>query len=118
MELGVVEIKKCPVCGSEERFVDKLSKEEKEKGRIRQEIFHATRIFRDQVHDKVMSDNFPFGSSVPSYEVWLDVCLGYPDKPCGNIYAVRMVVGTATKAPAPAPERSKHQQFPINLKGG
>jgi len=99
MENGVILIDKCPVCGSKRRFVEELAKTEKEEGRMRRGLGFCTHIIRDSVVDREMVNQMPYGTEIPLYEVWMDICLGYPDKPCGNIYAVKIVKDTATKKP-------------------
>lgn len=97
MENGVIEIKQCPVCGSTRRYVEEMTKREIEDGRVRPGARFCTHIFRNNVLDQSKANELPFGAQIPVYEVWVDVCLGYPDKPCGCIYAVKLKTGTATK---------------------
>lgn len=99
MEDTVILFKQCPLCGSTMRYIEELVKQEKEAGHLRPEAQFCARVIRDSVVDNEMAKQFPFGTKVPVYEIWEDVCLGYPDKPCGNIYAVKLMTGTATKKP-------------------
>ena len=97
MELGVIEIKQCPVCVSTKRYVEEMTKQAKEDGVVSPGSEYSTHIFRNTVPGRGHHDQLPLGAKIWVYEVWMDVCLGYPDKPCGNLYAVKLVTGTATK---------------------
>ena len=87
----------CPVCGSKERFCESLANEVKEKGWMRQECNFYAEIWQGAVYDKSWAHKIPIGSNVPAFYVYLDVCMGFPDKPCGCVYAVKLERGTGTK---------------------
>jgi len=87
----------CPVCGSKERFCESLAKEVKEKGWMRPEMNFYAQIWQGAVSDDLWVHKIPIGSKVPSYHIYVDVCMGFPGKPCGCIYAVKLERGVGMK---------------------
>lgn len=87
----------CPVCGSKERFCESMANEVKLKGWMRQECNFYAQIWQGPVYEKAMAHMIPIGSKVPAYYVYLDVCMGFPDKPCGCVYAVKLERGAGIK---------------------
>ena len=80
----------CPVCGSTERFCTPLAQWMKDKGWMRPETNYYPQIWQSAVYDKTFLAKIPIGSKVPAYHIYVGVCMGYPGKPCGCIYAAKI----------------------------
>ena len=81
---------KCPVCGSTDRLCGPLAQEMKDKGWMRPEFNYYPQIWQAAVYDQTSLHKIPIGSTVPAYHVYVGICMGYPNKPCGCIYAVKI----------------------------
>lgn len=86
---------KCPCCGSEERFLEDMGKELKERGLAREEWDSHLDVRRGVVVDQQKEATIPIGSEVPTFGIVTDICLK-----CGCIYAT-VLVRQNTKKPAP-----------------
>jgi len=80
----------CPVCGSTERLCDPFVQEMKDKGWMRPEFNYYPQIWQSAVYDKTLLHKIPIGSTVPAYHIYVGVCMGWPNRPCGCIYAVKI----------------------------
>ena len=103
------EFKKCPACGSEERFFESLSKELKDKGFARPEWNMCLDMKQGAVVDPQKEVVIPIGSEVPGYLFKTDICLN-----CGTIYAVVLQSGPVKKSIAPVqfvPNRAQRRQM-------
>ncbi len=76
------EFKKCPACGSENRFLEELGNELKERGLAREEWIMHLDVREGHVVDQVKEAAIPIGSDVPAFGIITDVCMD-----CGCIYA-------------------------------
>lgn len=87
----VAEIDKCPICGSPNRFAGSVAEEEIKKGVFPEGVKFGLVQPRGRVLDpkRVVLPE----SKVPIISALFDVCLGYPGKPCGCVYAVRLLRG-------------------------
>ena len=100
----VIEFKNWPACGSAgPTFVESLANEVKARGMMRPEYNFYAQIFPVGVKYGVVRDAHPaqeakvmIGSTFPVYRILTDVCLGTPEKPCGCIFA-RKVIRTDAK---------------------
>ena len=77
------EFKKCPACGSENRFLEELGNELKERGLAREEWIMHLDVREGHVVDQVKEAAIPIGSDVPAFGIITDVCMD-----CGCIYAI------------------------------
>ncbi len=114
MELNkFTEFKRCPNCGSENRFGESLAKELKDKGWAGDDFTYCLGIYTTPVVDKRFDSKIPIGSSVPVMIVHTDTCTD-----CGTIYAVRIGRSEAKKSLAPAqpmPNRMQRRHNGNNL---
>lgn len=97
----VQEIPVCPVCGSDRRFFESIGEELKQRGLLSDDTESYYEMKAGAVGSKGMIAKLVIGASVPAFGVGTDICLGYPDKPCGNIYAVRIERTNVKKSLAP-----------------
>ena len=81
---------KCPVCGSTDRLCAPLAQEMKDKGWMRPEFNYYPQIWQSAVYDQTLLGKIPIGSTVPAYHIYVGVCMGWPNRPCGCIYAVKI----------------------------
>ena len=95
------EFKKCPCCGSEERFLEKLGEELKERGLARKEWTMHLDVKEGKVVDQATENAIPIGSMVPGFGIITDICVD-----CGCIYA-----GTLQRRDV------KKELPPVNLEG-
>jgi len=77
------EFKKCPCCGSEDRFLEQLADEVKERGLAREEWQFHFQIVEGVVVDQTKEVTIPIGSEMPGYGIMTDICME-----CGCIYAI------------------------------
>ncbi len=91
------EFKKCPQCGSDQRFGEQLTNEIKDKGWAREEFEFCLQIYQSVVVDQTQQAKIPIGSKVPGLTVHTDVCME-----CGTIYATKIMRIEATKSITPA----------------
>lgn len=89
---------KCPCCGSEDRFLEQLGKELRERGLAREEWNFHLEVKEGVVLDKTKEAAIPIGSEVPGYGLMTDICMD-----CGCIYAVDLTRNDVKKAIAPVP---------------
>lgn len=89
----VEEIDKCPICGSPNRFAGSVAEEQVKRGVFPEDVKFGLVQPRGKVFDPSRVDKLPIESKVPVIAALFDVCLGYPDKPCGCVYAVRLLRG-------------------------
>jgi len=87
---------KCPQCGSEERFLEQLGQELKERGLARPEWSFHMDVREGLVIDQTKEAAIPIGSEVPSYGFKTDICMD-----CGCMYAVDITRGDIKKPPPP-----------------
>lgn len=73
---------KCPVCESEDRFLEQLGNELKERGLARPEWNMRWDFRQGVVVDQQKSAATPIGSELPGFEVATDICMN-----CGCVYA-------------------------------
>lgn len=105
----IVEVDKCPVCGSPNRFAGKVAEEMVERGVFREDLKFGLVQPRGRVFDPDRVEKMLPESTVPVISALFDVCLGYPDTPCGCVYAVRLLRGEAPaqeEVEKPAPGRN------------
>ena len=88
---------KCPCCGSEDRFLEQLGDEMKERGLAREEWAFHMDVREGVVVDQTKAESIPIGSEVPTFALMTDICIE-----CGCIYAVDLTRGDVKK-PAPSP---------------
>ncbi len=86
----IMEVTSCPVCGSKERYIEKLAKEELELKHMLPGGVPSLTVIEGNVKDPRALSSLPLGTTFPCYAVITDVCLGYPNKPCGTIYATQI----------------------------
>ena len=89
---------KCPCCGSEDRFLELLGQEMKDRGLAREEWNFHLDVKQGIVTDKTKEAAIPIGSEVPIYGFTTDICMN-----CGCIYAIDISRSNAKKSIAPAP---------------
>ena len=80
------DFKQCPNCGSDQRFMEQLGQELKDRKLAGEE----TNIYFSQASGTLMDGRkaafMPIGIMLPGFQVATDICMD-----CGTIYAVRMV---------------------------
>lgn len=115
------EFNKCPCCGSEDRFLEQLGNELKDRGLAREEWQFHLDIKQGVAVDPTKEAAIPIGSEIPGYGLITDVCMD-----CGCIYAIDLTRMDAKKSIAPQPiippnraqrrrdERAGPTQFGIN----
>lgn len=91
------EFKKCPCCGSEDRFLEQLGNELKARGLAREEWNFHLDVKQGVVLDRTKEAAIPIGSEVPGYGIMTDICMN-----CGCIYAVDITRNDVKKSIAPA----------------
>jgi hypothetical protein len=76
----------CPVCGSDARFFEGITKKLIEKGFARPEAQYCLHSLQGVVTDQAKEQSIPIGSEVPAgYVVKTDICIN-----CGAIYAIEL----------------------------
>ncbi len=88
---------KCPCCGSEDRFLEQLGNELKERGLAREEWNFHMDVKEGVVIDQTKEASIPIGSEVPVFGFITDICMD-----CGCMYAVDLT-RKDIKKPAPPP---------------
>jgi len=94
------EFKKCPACGSENRFFESLAKELKERGIARKEWNFALDSKQGVVTDPQMVAGVPIGSELPGWSFETDIC-----SECGTVYATKLERLKAHRSFEPSPHR-------------
>lgn len=89
---------KCPCCGSEDRFLEQLGNELKERGLAREEWNFHMDVRQGHVVDPNKEDAIPIGSEVPGYGFKTDICMD-----CGCVYAIDIKRSDVKKTIAPVP---------------
>ena len=92
------EFTKCPCCGSEDRFLEQLGNELKDRGLAREEWNMHYDIRQGVVLDQTKEAAIPIGSEVPGYGIMTDICMD-----CGCIYAIDLTRSDVKKSIAPLP---------------
>lgn len=87
---------KCPACGSEDRFLEQLGNELKERKLARDEWKMSWDFRQGVVIDQQKAAGIPIGSELPGYIVATDICMN-----CGCVYATSLtrVSGKISLAP-------------------
>ena len=88
---------KCPCCGSEDRFLEQLGNELKDRGLARDEWNFHLDIRQGVVVDQTKEAAIPIGSEVPGFGLMTDICMD-----CGCIYAIDLTRNDVKKSIAPA----------------
>ncbi len=88
---------KCPCCESENRFLEQLGDELKERGLARQEWNFHMDVKQGVVIDQTKEAAIPIGSELPSYGFITDICMD-----CGCIYAIDLTRLDVKKSLPPA----------------
>ena len=99
---------KCPCCGSEDRFLEKLGDELKERGLTRDDWKFHLDVRKGVVVDKTKEAAIPIGSEVPEYGLITDICMD-----CGCLYAVDITRSNVKKSiapPQPIPPQNRSQR--------
>jgi len=99
---------KCPCCGGEDRFMEKLGEELKAKGMAREEWNFHLDIKQGVVIDSAMANSIPIGSEVPGYGFMTDICMD-----CGCIYAIDLLRNDAKSRidlTSPMPNRGQRRR--------
>ena len=89
---------KCPCCGSEDRFLEQLGNELKERGLARKEWAMHLDVRQGVVVDETKEAAIPIGSEIPAFGLITDICME-----CGCIYAIDITRTNVKKSIAPAP---------------
>lgn len=111
-----VEFNSCPVCGSSERLIEKAYLNEVKQGKAPPSSSVSAQQLTTYLHDPSKAI-----FSVPIVVSQFDICLGWPDKPCGNYYCVRadkidaqVTQKIKPKSPGPGPDTD----FPFQINKG
>jgi len=89
---------KCPCCGSENRFLEQLGDELKERGLAREDWAFHLDVREGVVVDQAKEAAIPIGSEVPGYGFITDICMD-----CGCIYAIQIERRDIKKSLRPSP---------------
>lgn len=89
---------KCPCCGSEDRFLEQLGNELKERGLTGEDWAMHMDVRQGVVVDKTKEAAIPIGSEVPGYGFMTDICMD-----CGCVHAIDITRSDVKKTIAPAP---------------
>jgi len=92
------EFGQCPCCGSEDRFLEQLGNEMKERGLAREEWNFRMDVKQGPVVDNAKAAAIPIGSEIPGYGFMTDICMN-----CGCMYAVDIMRTSAKIGLAPVP---------------
>mgnify|MGYP001580241639 CR=1 FL=1 len=76
---------KCPACGSEDRFMEQLGREIKDRGLARPEWNMSWDFRQGVVVDQAKAKSIPIGSELPGYVITTDICMN-----CGCVYATNL----------------------------
>ena len=106
---------KCPCCGSEDRFLEQLGKDLKDRGLAREEWNFHMEVRQGIVVDPTKEAAIPIGSEIPGYGFITDICMD-----CGCIYAIDLTRNDVKKSIAPAPPMmpNRAQRRRIGREGG
>ena len=100
---------KCPCCGSEDRFLEQLGIELKDRGLARDEWNFHMDIRQGVVVDPTKEAAIPIGSEVPGYGFMTDICMD-----CGCLYAIDITRSDVKKSIAPtqmiSPNRAQRRR--------
>ena len=96
MEPITRKFEQCPNCGSDQRFLEVLTNNLKDRGLARPNWSFYFDSRNGVVVDKAKEAAIPIGSKVPSFTIYTDICLD-----CGTIYAVYLGSGEVTKTIMP-----------------
>ena len=100
---------KCPCCGSEDRFLEQLGNEVKERGLAREEWNFHMDIRQGVVTDPAKEAAIPIGAEMPGYGFVTDICMD-----CGCVYAIDLTRSDAKKSivpqPIPPPNRAQRRR--------
>lgn len=89
---------KCPCCGSENRFLEQLGKELKDRGLAREEWNMHLDVRQGVVVDHTKEAAIPVGSEIPGYGLITDICMD-----CGCVYAIDLTRNDSKKTLLPVP---------------
>ncbi|KKN54539.1 hypothetical protein LCGC14_0591310 [marine sediment metagenome] len=111
------EFSNCPSCGSEDRFLEQLGNELKERGLARPEWSFHMDVRQGVVLDPTKEAALPIGSEIPGYAFKTDICMG-----CGCIYATDITRADLKKQVMPpqiippnrAQRRRDAREFPFS----
>ena len=95
-EKEILNITNCPNCGSEHKLAGDMAQKEKDEGRMAPGVDNSIMILSKVVADDKWLKTMPFGSSVPSFTVLLDICTD-----CGTVYAYKVITSRSVKSPPP-----------------
>ena len=107
----------CPNCGSNERFLESLAQELKDRGLADREwsfSFDARQgVVVDQ--ERARQGRIPIGSELPGFAIRTDICMK-----CGTIYAVELIrlQGKTGLSPTQLPPPNRAARRRIEKKGG
>lgn len=87
---------KCPHCESDNRLAGSLAEKVKKRGLMREELYFAAWKFEGKVGDPTKDAIIPYGSSLPYFRIYMDVCLD-----CGCMYACRVDILQVVKTLKP-----------------
>lgn len=102
------QFKACPNCGYEDRFLEQLGNETKEKGWARDEWNFHLDAKNGVAIDQVKVPSIPIGAEVPGFSFTTDICMN-----CGCLYAVeikRMDAKKSVSQTPPLPNRQQRRQ--------
>lgn len=87
---------KCPCCGSDQRFLEQLAQELKDRGLAREDWHQHYDVRQGVVIDKNRTVMLPIGIKLPGYHITTDICME-----CGCLYAteLRRLEGQTQTAP-------------------
>jgi len=104
---------KCPCCGSEDRFLEQLGNELKDRGLAREEWSFHLDVKQGVVLDQTKVAAIPIGSEVPGYGLITDICMN-----CGCVYAIDLTRDDAESSIAPVPPMPNRAQRRRDAKDG
>ncbi len=103
------EFYKCPQCGSEDRFLEQLAGEVRERGLAEKDWKFHFQIVEGVVVDQTKAAAIPIGSELPGFGIMTDICMD-----CGCIYAVDLTRIDKKRSLPPAqiipPNRSQRRR--------
>ena len=104
---------KCPCCGSEDRFLEQLGNEMKERGLAREDWNFHLDVKQGVVVDPTKADAIPIGSEVPGFGLITDICMD-----CGCVYAVDITRSDIKKPPPPPAQPNRADRRRLDRGGG
>ena len=93
-EPKVIEFKKCPNCGSTNRYCESLGNQEKARGHMGKELSFCFQVIEGICMDKGKEPTLPIGTTLPAYHVTTDIC-----SDCGTLYVTQIVENQVIKQP-------------------